>query len=54
MRDVAISVDFIYTRLYHIPGNSSLLAFSYHVDVIEDYCYNFSNYMKWFIFYVLC
>jgi len=53
MRDVAASVDFIYTRRYHIPGNSSLLVFSYHVDVIADYCYHFCNYMK-FIFYVLC
>jgi len=49
MRDVASSfataVDFIYTRQYHIPGNSSP-AFSYHVDVIADYSYHFSNYMK--------
>jgi len=49
MRDVASSfataVDFIYTRRYHIPDNSSLV-FSYHVDVIADYCYHFSNYMK--------
>lgn len=49
MRDVASSfataVDLIYTRQYHIPGNSSL-TFSYRVDVIADYCYHFSNYMN--------
>jgi hypothetical protein len=54
MRDVAssfaTSIDFTYTRQYHIPGNSNLLEFSYHVDVIADYCYHFSNYMKLFIF----
>jgi hypothetical protein len=59
MRDVAssfaTSADFIYIRQYHIPGNSSLLIFSYYVElIVADYCYHFSNYMKWFTFYVLC